>query len=227
MSAISIVIEKKYYNKDPQSSDLGKNIVSTSIELMNQLGFELFTFKKLASAIDSTEASIYRYFDNKHKLLVYITTWYWAWVEYMIDVSTHHIKASDEKLKEMIKIICHASEHISDIDMPGMQLSLLRKVVVSEADKTYLTKQVDEINNLGLFKGFKGLCHKVALVVNDINPAYPYPHALVSTILEASHQQAFFAQHLPSLTEISMKKKESLERQVYTFIEEFVFKLIR
>ncbi len=226
MSAISIVIEEKYYNKDPQSSDLGKNIVSASIDLLDQLGFEQFTFKKLAVAIDSTEASIYRYFDNKHKLLVYLTTWYWAWVEYMIDFHTHHLKSGKEKLSEIIKIICHADEHVADINLPGVHLAMLRKIVVSESNKTYLTKQVDEINNQGLFKGFKGLCHKVALAIQETNPTYPYPHALASTALEASHQQAFFAQHLPSLTEISLKKKESLEKQVYAYIEEFVFKLI-
>ncbi len=227
MSTIAIVIGEKYYNKDPQSSDLGKNIVSASMELMDELGFEQFTFRKLAERIKSTEASIYRYFDNKLKLLVYLTTWYWAWIEYVIDFRTHHIQDDEEKIREIIKIICHVDRDVIDIDLPGINISSLRRVVVSESDKTYLTKQVDEINNQGLFKVFKGLCHKIAMVLTGINPNYRYPHAIASTMLEASHQQAFFAQHLPSLTEVSEKSNISVEKQVYCFLEETTFKLLK
>ena len=227
MSAITILIGERYYNKDPQSSELGRNIVSASIEMLNELGFEQFTYKKLAEKINSTEASIYRYFDNKLKLLVYLTTWYWAWIEYMIDYKTHHIQDNEEKLREILKIICHLDQDETNFNLPGVNISCLRNVVVSEADKTYLTKQVDEINSEGLFRGFKGLCHKIALVISSINEDYKYPHAIVSTILEASHQQTFFAMHLPSLTEISSKNDLSLEQQVFCFLEETVFKLIR
>lgn len=226
MSAINIVIEEKYYNKDPQSSELGKNIVSQSIELLAELGFEQFTFKKLAERINSTEASIYRYFDNKLKLLVYLTTWYWAWVEYQIDFKTHHIEDPNEKLKVIIRIVCHTDPSDVLFDMPGINLASLRQVVQIESDKTYLTKKVDEINSQGLFMGFKELCHKIAKVIGLINPDYKYPHALVSTMLEASHQQAFFALHLPRLTEVSKQNDESIEIQVTHFIEDLIFKQI-
>lgn len=227
MSVISIVIGEKYYNKDPQSSELGRNIVSASIELIDELGFELFTFKKLAEKINSTEASIYRYFDNKLKLLVYLTTWYWAWIEYMIDFKTFHISDHEDKLKEVLKIICHVDENVGAIDLAGLNLGSLRRVVDAESDKTYLTKQVDEINNQGLFKGYKSLCHKIALIIQAINPKYPYSHALTSTILEASHQQAFFALHLPSLTEISKDSETPIEHQVNDFLFSTTINLIK
>ena len=35
--------------------------------------------------------------------------------------------------------------------------------------------KVDEINNEGLFKGFKGMCHKIALIIIEINPNYKFP----------------------------------------------------
>ncbi len=227
MSVISIVIGEKYYNKDPQSSELGRNIVSSAIELIDELGFEQFTFKKLAESINSTEASIYRYFDNKLKLLVYLATWYWAWIEYMIDFKTFHIQDSEDKLREVLRIICHVDENIGSIDLAGLNLNALRRVVDTESDKTYLTKQVDEINSQGLFKGYKGLCHKIALIIEAINPKYPYAHALVSTVLEASHQQAFFSLHLPSLTEISRDSDTSIEEQVHDFLLSTVLKLIK
>lgn len=227
MSAINIIISEKYYNKDPRSSELGGRIVSASIELMDELGFENFTFKKLANHIESTEASIYRYFDNKLKLLVYLTTSYWAWMEYMIDFKTHHLPNNEEKLRTILKIICKVDKPVSAIELPGFNMAALRNVVVSESDKTYLTKQVDEINNQGLFMGFKKLCHKITMVVTAINPQYEYPFALVSMILETSHQQTFFAQHLPSLTEVTMNSKVNLEQQVYAFVESTVMKLIK
>ena len=227
MSTINILLGEKYYNKDPQSSDLGRNIVSASIIMISELGFEQFTFKKLADEINSTEASVYRYFDNKLKLLVYLTTWYWAWVEYLVDFKTHHIRDNEEKLKEIINILCHTEPGTPAVDLPGIDTSKLSEVVISEADKTYLTKEVDAINQEGLFKGFKALCHKIAMVILDIKPDYPYPHSLVSTIMEASHRQSFFAEHLPSLTEISIKKKEPIGEQVSEFIQLTVFKSLK
>ena len=227
MSAISIIIGEIYYNKDPQSSDLGKNIITASIEMMDEMGFEQFTFKKLAEKIGSTEASIYRYFDNKLMLLLYLTTWYWAWVEYMIDFKTYHIQNTEEKLKSILRIICHADHTLESINLPGIDIGSLRNLVIRESDKTYLTRDVDEINSQGLFRGFKALCHKVALVIEEINDQYKYPHTLVSTVLEASHQQAYFAQHLPSLTEVNKNSDIPVEEQVYDFIEDSVFRLIR
>ncbi|RJE72888.1 TetR/AcrR family transcriptional regulator [Reichenbachiella sp. MSK19-1] len=227
MLDISIVIEEEYYNKDPQSTELGKNIISASISLLNELGFEQFTFKKLAEKIKSTEASVYRYFDNKLKMLLYLTRWYWAWLEYQIDYQTHHIRTPEEKLKEILKILSYSQTETSQITICGTDTISLRRVVMSESDKTYLNKQVDEINSQGLFRGFKKLCHKIAEVLIEINPTYGYPHALVSNILETTHQQTFFANHLPSLTEISTKKEQSLNVQVYDFIEDMIFKVLK
>jgi AcrR family transcriptional regulator len=226
MSVVNIVIGEKYYNKDPRSSDLGGRIVSESISLMAALGFENFTFKKLAEHIASTEASIYRYFDNKLKLLLYLTTTYWAWIEYMIDIKTHHLDSDEEKLKMILQILCHLEAPPSALEVPGMDITTLRKVVVNESDKTYLTKQVDEINRQGLFKGFKRLCHKISVVITAINPNYEYPHTLSSMLLETANQQGFFAEHLPSLTEVSTKGKDSLEQQLYRFLELTVTKML-
>jgi len=227
MSTVTIQIGEKYYIKDPQSTELGKNIISESIELLDQLGYEEFTFKKLADRIGSTEASIYRYFENKLRLLVYLTSWYWAWMDYMMDYKTHHIEDKELKLKEIIKILCHVDNNSFNFNLSQLKPDSLRNVVVSESDKTYLNKKVDEINNEGLFKGFKGMCHKIALIIIEINPNYKYPHAIVSTLLEASHQQAFFAQHLPSLTEIISGEDKNIALQVNDFINEIIFKVLK
>jgi len=75
---LQIVISPELYTKNPESSDLGKKIVSKSIEMIDALGFEDFTFKKLGIKIGSNESSVYRYFESKHALLVYLINWYWS-----------------------------------------------------------------------------------------------------------------------------------------------------
>lgn len=224
MSQINLLISEKYYSKDPLSSELGLRIVQESIALIDELGYEQFTFKKLAGRIQSTEASIYRYFDNKLKLLIYLTTWYWSWVEYMIDYDTHHLKDPKVKLDRVWEIICHVG--VSFETQVVLDAAALRRIVVSEANKTYLTKQVDEINKEGLFRGFKGLCNRIACIMQDINPGYHYPRALASTMLEAAHQQSFFAHHLPSLTEVQVAPGVTADDQVTEFLKSTVNQLL-
>ena len=81
LSNIKIEIPTGIYLKDPESSTLGKKIIENSIILLEEIGFEDFNFKKLGANIGSNESSIYRYFESKHKLLMYLTAWYWGWVE--------------------------------------------------------------------------------------------------------------------------------------------------
>lgn len=222
MSGISIVLGESYFKKDPQSSDLGRRIVREGIVVLDDLGFEEFTFKKLARQIDSTEASIYRYFKNKHKFLVYLSTYYWSWLEYVIEFETHHMNQASDKLAKVIDIICHSYELPNVLDLPDINIAKLRRVVDHEYDKTYLNKQVDEINKKGLFMAYKNLCGKIATMITELKPEYQYPRALVSTIMEAAHQQTFFAQHLPALTEVGTQNDVSLKEQNAAFIKHTV-----
>ena len=41
---------------------------------------------------------------------------------------------------------------------------------------------------------------RVGDIVLEINPTFKYPNMLISTVLEGAHNQRFFAQHLPRLT---------------------------
>lgn len=222
MPVISIILGESYFKKDPQSSDLGRRIVSQGIVVLDDLGFEEFTFKKLAEFIDSTEASIYRYFENKHKFLVYLSTYYWSWVEHVIDYETHHMESALERLDRVIEIVCHSYELPKVLDLPGISMTEFRRVIENESDKTYLNRQVDEINKKGLFMAYKGLCGKISLILEEINPNYQYPKALVSTLMEAARQQTYFAQHLPALTELEPDAETRLEVQNADFVKHTV-----
>ena len=90
--SIKIKMNEKLFLRNPEETELGRNIIEHSIILIHKIGFEVFTFKKLAKEISTTEAGIYRYFENKHRLLLYIVDWYWSWQEYRLIFQTNNIK---------------------------------------------------------------------------------------------------------------------------------------
>jgi AcrR family transcriptional regulator len=222
-ATIRIAMNEKVFLRNPEQTELGRSIISESVRLIDELGFEQFTFKKLASEINSTEASVYRYFENKHKLLIYLTAWYWAWLDFQINYHINNVSSADEKLKIIIQIITDSNRYSPDF-LP-VNKEALHRIVISESSKAYLTKWVDADNKEGLFANYKALCHKIALIVKAINPDYPYAHALISTLLEAAHQQVFFAAHLPSLTEVRVVDNNC--SQMSSFLEHLVFKAIK
>lgn len=218
---IQIKIDEKVFTKDPTSADLGKKIIMHSIALMDELGFEAFTFGKLADKIQCTEASIYRYFENKHKLLIYHLIWYWTWMEYRLTLATVNIKSPEEQLKIALRLLTSPLEQEPRI--PQVDEVALYRIVIAESQKVYLTKNVDEENKQGLFFSYKRLCKKAAGIVSKINPEYRYPTALISTVVESSYDQRYFARHLPSLTEIPKEQEDGITE----YLTELVFKAIK
>lgn len=224
MTIISFRLNKNLYLRDPQSSELGQKIISESISLLNTIGFEHFTFKKLAEEIDSTEASVYRYFENKHRLLIYLIDWYWTWVDYRMELTTQNLKSATERMKACLKIL--AEENAIDPNFAFVDERALQRVVTAEFDKTYLTKQVDKDNKDGLFLPYKVMCKRMAKIVTEMNPAYPFPHTLVSTILLGATHQLYYAEHLPSLTDIKHQPKKQ-NQKLYEFLESLVLQSIK
>jgi hypothetical protein len=53
LNNLKIQVNSKIYVKDPETSTLGKKIIEHSILLINEIGFEEFTFKKLGELIGS------------------------------------------------------------------------------------------------------------------------------------------------------------------------------
>ena len=216
-------INPQLYLKDPQMTTYGQKLVGNSILLFDELGFEAFTFKKLASAMSSTEASIYRYFENKHFLLIYLVSWYWEWVKFQIDFHTMNIKNPKIKLEKILSVIVESSKENPIIEHIDEQI--LHRIVIAEASKAYHTKEVDEENEDGFFSTYKSLCAKIADVITEINPDFPYPRALSTTLLEMTNDNIYFAEHLPSLTDIQIPDKDDLS-PVHKLLEFFAFRLI-
>ena len=219
---ITISLHKGLYQKDPQETPLGKKIIKYSIELIDELGFEAFNFKKLAHVMRSTEASVYRYFENKHMLLLYLVSWYWEWVSFLIDMNTMNIEDPRKRMSIIIETLVSASREHPSIDY--VNENLLHRIIIAEGSKAYHIKQVDQENKEGLFLNFKQLTEKIATVVGEINPKFPYPHTLASNLFEMANDHIYFAQHLPQLTDVHVQGEDF--REVEKMLEYFVFSLI-
>ena len=217
-----VKMNKALYLRDPESSDLGKQMVKKSIELINDLGYENFTFKKLAGAIPTTEATVYRYFENKHKLLIYLVDLYWAFVEFQVIFKLNNIIDPEEKIKKIIDLLVwedNEEQSILDIDQKALYY-----IAIAEGSKTYLAKNIDELNRDILFKPFKDLCSVIAKVFLNYNPGYLYANTLASSLVEMSHFQYYFMHHLPRLCDFSEKKDP---KELEAFLEHFVFQSLK
>jgi len=217
---VSISINEKIFLKDPESSDLGKKIIAYSIDMIHELGFENFTLRKLGKEISSTEASIYRYFESKHKLLLYLTSWYWSWMEYRLIFNLANILSPYERLERALNLLTEQVKE--DGNFKHINEVKLHHIVISESSKAYLTKDVDKENKDGVFAGYKQLVARMSSIIREINPNFNYPNMLVSTVIEGIHHQRYFAEHLPRLTD-----KVKGEDSIIKFYKEMVFKVLK
>ncbi len=220
---ISIILNEGLYLKDPQQTVLGQKIIKEGIILIDEIGFEAFNFKKLAIKMSSTEASIYRYFENKHLLLTYLVSWYWEWVSYLIDVNTMNIEDPKRRLRIIIETLVFASK-----DNPStayVNENVLHRLIISEGSKAYHTKEVDQENQEGFFLNYKKLVKKLAVEILAIKKDFPYPKAMASNLFEMANNQIYFAEHLPGLTDVKFKKDNYDE--VEKMVEYFAFTLLR
>jgi AcrR family transcriptional regulator len=222
--SVILKINENLSLRDPQKTNLGRRIIKNSIVLIHEIGLENFTFKKLAERIESTEASIYRYFENKHLLFIYLLNWYWEWIKFRIDINILNITDPVEKLKKAISVLVDASK--KNINTEFVDEDILHQIVVSEGTKGYHTISIDKENRDGYFLAYKSLCEKIMQLILDINPKFPYPRSVASTLVEAANNNIYFAAHLPRLTDITYDKGDVFDN-VADLVEFMALKMIR
>ncbi len=184
--------------RNPQATQLGQRIIEGSIFLIDELGFEQFTFKKLAQSVGTTEASVYRYFASKQKLLLYLINWYWGRLEcrLLLESQGGSVKERLDKALDLVLILKATS-------MSFASEKRLQRIVIHEAPKVFLTKAVDADHQTGYHAIYTEIVRYVSDLVRAYQPACKYPEMLVSTLLEGSLQQRFFSEHLPEVTNAS------------------------
>ena len=198
LANISISVNNKLYVKNPETSELGKKIIEHSILLIDEIGFDNFTFKKLGDLIGSNESSIYRYFENKHKLLIYLSSWYWGWIEYRLAFATTNIKDPKERLRIGIGIV--TEKIIDDSSTLHINELILNRIIIAEFTKTLLTKEIDQENKIGFFLVYKRVINRIIEMINEVNPNYLFAKSLASSIVEGALHQHFLKDHLKTIT---------------------------
>lgn len=217
-AVLQIRVNSKLYIKDPEETELGRKIVSDGIKLIDEIGFESFTFKKLAEKIQSTEASIYRYFKSKHQLLQYLVDWYWNWLEYLIEYRITNITDPEQQFEISIEVLTE-----SDRDDPAtshINETLLHRIIVAESARVYLTKQGKGARSVANFDGYESLCKLLIGIIKKIDGRYKYSKELATTLIASVHQQIFLSEMVGTA---KTKKKKGDRREIVKFIKHLVF----
>jgi AcrR family transcriptional regulator len=219
MSAtLKINVSPTIFLRDPEETDLGRRIVVEGVDRMLKDGYESFTFKKLAEHLHSTEASIYRYFESKQHLLMYIFYRYWEGMKINLQIELQKIEGSKDRLKRMVKFICMPQWYVKDRLIDEEKLVELAQ---TESIRIYMFNQVDHYNKDGMFVAYKAFVQLISDEIVKYKSHYTYAHSLASVLLNSAVNQLYYANHLPSLTDI--RKGEKAKNELRSFLEHFLF----
>lgn len=205
-----------FFKKEPESSELGRRIVAEGLPLLYELGFEAFTFRKLAERLQTTEASVYRYFENKHHLLLYYMSMYWLWLEYHLTFGVQNLNDPRVRLHKALEMI----------SMPGklhwgfdeFSFDRMQELVVAEWGRVYYTREIDAENQAGLFTDYIRFCQRLSEMIAEAAPEYPYPNSLVSATMNVLFVQRFYSGHFPSLSDL-----QENDQRITHFVKNMVF----
>lgn len=186
------------------SSPMGVRILAEGLALINEIGLEAFTFKKLAERIGCTEVTVYHYFANKQRLLQYYFQVYWLWLATHCQQEGRSIKDPLARLHGDIRALCGLWP--ADALATQFDPSALRELVINEGSKSFMHKNVDSDNKLKLFQPYKDLCAHIATELKACAPRIKSPRSFATTLVEMAHSLEFAMHHLPALTELSVKR---------------------
>jgi hypothetical protein len=131
-------------------------------------------------------------------LLLYLSSWYWAWIEYRLVFETNNINNPKEKLYKAIAIVTEKIE--DDSDTLHINEATLNKIIIAEFTKTLLTKEIDEENKIGFFLVYKRVINRIIDMIIEVNPEYGFAKSLASSIVEGALHQHFLKDHLKTIT---------------------------
>lgn len=221
---ITVDINETLYLRDPLETTLGKRIILHAISLFDEMGFEEFNFKKLAKSMSSTEASIYRYFENKYMLLAYLVSWYWDFIHFMILLDTRNMPDPKKKLRRMVNTLVNYSDMAAVPDY--IDILKLHRLVVENASRVYHTKRVDALNKVGYFGNLKKLVNTLSNVISEIDPDFIYPKGLATNIIEMAINNEYYIEHLPTLTDTTKNTTLTARDETVGMIDYIISKLL-
>ena len=87
-----------------------------------------------------------------------------------------------------------------------------------------MVKEVDIINNDFYIRHLKLLFY-ISKIIKEFQPDYEFPNSLASTLLETSHSQRFFSEHLNRLTD----NPEKIHHNAYvlSYLNQLLFSVLK
>jgi hypothetical protein len=201
-------LNEQLYVKDPSSSAIGREIIRESVKLISTEGLDSFTFKKLATVLKSTETTIYRYFKNKHQLMMYLSSWYWSILEWKVVFATANIKDGKMELEKVAEVLTSTFNNESTASL--VDEVLLQEIVCEESMKLFSKNWESVAEKKGYYSAYTSLCNRISQIILKADKNYKFPAALASTMIEASQRQFYFTRHLNSLTDVNKSHKASM-----------------
>lgn len=201
---LELQIPESLYLKNPRETAVGISLLEHAATMIASQGIDSFTFRKLSAEAGCTEATVYRYFENKHQLLLYILNIYWGWLEYQLVFDTHNLTDPAEKLKRTISLLAD----------PGFDFmsnkTFARHVIqtaINEGVKVHITRHLKEEIRNGAMSGYFNLVNRISIFVSEHDGHYPYPTALATGLIDASLQQLFYQKHIRGISEAADDNK--------------------
>jgi AcrR family transcriptional regulator len=215
-------LPRNSYLRNPEETPLGRAIVGSSVDLMYEIGFEAFTFKKLAKAIQSTEASVYRYFSNKHQLLQYLQAWYWLWVLSLMKSRTTNVTDPAKRLRAAISVLIDSGKR--DDTIPHINEPKLQKIVVIEGMKSDKTEGRAKIAQDPSLECYALVCDELSALIKSHTPRYKTPRTLATTLVFTAHRLLLLARQKNHSLDIRITDRSDGELSL--FLENTLFAVL-
>lgn len=212
----TVKLHESLYLKDPESSEIGRDILRVSVEMIAESGLEAFTFRKLARSLSSTESTVYRYFHNKQQLMMYLASWYWSVLEWQLAFATANVEDPARQMEKALEVLSVPMANLSET--PHIDEALLHRIVASESFKAFVLKSLDKKERTGYFQAYHSLVDRLSRIIDNQKKKHSHPKALACTLVETAHYQVFLQSHLPELTDIG-----KAPRNLYSLLHHLVF----
>ncbi len=215
---VSVRIDESLFCKDPTSSDIGLAIIRKSVDLLHSEGLESFTFKKLATALGSTESTIYRYFLNKHQLIMYLSSWYWNLLEWKVVFATANMESPFAMMDKALKVL---SNPVEESSVEFFDEKKLRDIVISYGFSGVELKNLKKKERVGYFLAYSNLSLRFEQIILLHNKNFKNARAMAATLIETSNFQLLLKLRLPELTDAN-----SSETSLHNLLSQIVYKAL-